>query len=46
MEKLGFFMLGISGLIFAVSHSYVTITYMIIDKTQYERMSQLEQVSN
>jgi hypothetical protein len=46
MEKLGFFMLGISGIIFAVSHSYVTITYMLIDKAQYDRLEQLEQVSD
>lgn len=45
MEKLGFFMLGVSGIIFAVSHSYVSITYMLIDKAQYDKFEQLEQAS-
>jgi hypothetical protein len=46
MDKLGFFMIGVSGIIFALAHSYVSISYMLIDKAQYEQFEQLEQVSD
>jgi hypothetical protein len=45
MDKLGFFMIGVSGIIFALAHSYVSISYMLMDKAQYDQFGQLEQVS-
>lgn len=45
MDKLGFLMIGVSGIIFALAHSYVSISYMLMDKAQYDKFEQLEQAS-
>jgi len=38
MERVGILLIGISALIYVLSNSYVDISYMLMDKTDWEQI--------